>query len=359
MSQRNILLIDDDRAILDCIRLSLNSLGEFRVVACEDAYEGIEWLKTESFSAVITDVNMPRMNGLELLKWIGTFNPNIPVILITGNNDSDIMLNAIHLGVYEFLRKPFAMNDLHITVKQAVEKHDLLIQNELYKNHLESLVEQRTKELNTAKHKLEQSYLNTIHAMVNAMEVNDIYTRGHSERVMAVSICLGQALGLSSEDLDILRIGALLHDMGKIGILSNVLKKEQSLTDTEYEDVKQHPIIGAKIIDPIGLPGAVSEIILQHHEWYNGEGYPYGIGNGEINPLAGIVSVADSFDAMTSVRPYRGKLDFYKAVEEIRRHSGQQFDPNIAQTMVKCQMQVFNVLNNPRQMKDLLTQDLG
>lgn len=358
MEMPDILVIDDDPAMLDCIRMSLITMNTYQVRACSDAFQALEWLKTESFSAVISDVNMPRMNGLELLKWVGEFDSKIPVILITGNDDSEIMLQAIHLGAYEFLKKPFLMSDLHITVKQAVQKHELLVQNDIYRNHLENLVEQRTKELNDARSMLEKSYLNTIRAMVNAMEVNDIYTRGHSDRVTAISVMLGQALELDSEDLQNLRIGALLHDLGKIGILSNVLKKEQRLTDTEYDSMKQHPIIGAKIIDPIGLPDCVREIILQHHEWYDGNGYPYGIDHHQINPLASIVSVADSVDAMTSQRPYRDNLDFPSAVKEVWLNQGKQFDPKIAKTLSQCQLQINLVMSNPNKMKELLIQDL-
>lgn len=353
-----ILLIDDDMAMLDCLRMSLNSLGEYSVSTCEDALEGIERLKNHSFSVVITDVNMPRMSGLELLKWMNDFDTKIPVILITGESDSDIMLAAIHLGVYEFLKKPFAMNDLIITVKQAVQKHELLTQNELYQNNLESLVSLRTKELNGANQKLEQSYLNTIRAMVNAMEVNDVYMRGHSERVTAISVSLGQLMGLTKAELSILRIGAILHDLGKIGILSNVLQKAQGLTELEYTSIKQHPIIGAKIIDPIGLPPTVSQIILQHHEWYNGKGYPQGLDHSQINPLASIVSVADSFDAMTSQRPYRENLDFSRAIQEVHQNRSIQFDPLVAEILVKHQTQVFEVLHNIPQAQDPLTEDL-
>ena len=359
MELHNIMVIDDDLAMLDSIRMSLNTLGQYRVVACSDACEAIQWLQNQDFNVVITDVNMPRMNGLELLEWVSGYNSSIPVIMITGNDDSEIMLSAIHLGVYDFLKKPFAMHDLHITVKQAVQKHELLVQNEMYRHHLESLVEQRTSELTDARRMLEASYLNTILAMVNAMEVNDIYTRGHSERVMAISLTIGRAMHFSIEDLHLLRIGAILHDLGKIGIMSNVLKKEQQLTDMEYDSIKQHPIIGAKIIAPIGLPKAVTEIILQHHEWYNGKGYPYGIDHSEINPLAMVVSVADSFDAMTSQRPYRNNLDYHGAVEEVYRHRGTQFDPQIAGALMDCQLLVFSVLRNPDLMKALLTQDLS
>ncbi len=358
-TRTNVLVIDDDPAVLDCLRMSLNNSGNYRPVCCADALSGMEELNTQDFSVVIADVMMPRMSGLELLAWINANRPNIPVVLITGESQKEIMLQAIHHGVYDFLHKPFSLTTLHKTVNQAVQKHDLMVQNEQYKNHLESLVELRTHELNQARMMLEKSYLNTIRAMVNAIEVNDIYTRGHSERVTAISLLLGQALEVNADDMHVLRIGALLHDLGKIGITSTVLKKDQNLTPTEYDSMKQHPIIGAKIIDPIGLPKTVSEIILQHHEWYNGSGYPNGIDHSKIHPLTSIVAVADSFDAMTSKRNYRDKLDYVDAVKEVLRHKGVQFDPLVAEALFNCQMQVFQALKTPKMIRDLLTQDLS
>ncbi len=349
-----ILVIDDDVAVLDCVRLSLQNIGPYQVSVCENPAEALELLRTNSFATVISDVNMPGISGLDILESVSQIDSKIPVILITGNTEPDTMRRAIHLGVYEFLKKPFEMSDLAVTVKQSVETNRLKIQNEQYRNHLETLVQQRTIELFAAKSKLERSYLNTIHAMVNAMEVNDIYTRGHSERVTAIAMRLGKLLQLNIDELRQLRIGALLHDLGKIGIISGVLNKEQSLTESEYNSIKQHPIIGAKIIDPIGLPDTISKIILQHHEWANGEGYPYGIMLDDIHPLSRIVSVADSFDAMTSQRPYRRNLEYSKAAEEVANNLERQFDPTVGKLFFDNQRQVLSVLKDKDALKDLL-----
>ncbi|MDD2229270.1 MAG: HD domain-containing protein, partial [Candidatus Cloacimonetes bacterium] len=281
-------------------------------------------------------------------------DPNLPVILMTGDVDPQKMRAAIQLGAFDFLRKPFEIAELHVAVKQALQKNLLLIQNEEYRNHLESLVDQRTYELTVAKRKLEKHYLNTIHAMVYAMEANDIYTRGHSERVTVISIMLGKLMKLDQEDLNLLRIGALLHDLGKIGIYSPLLSKEQALTMSEYEIVKQHPVIGERIIVPIGLPSPVHDIILQHHEWYGGGGYPNGLIGENISLFARIVTVADSFDAMTSQRPYRMNLDPYSASVEIRDNVEIQFDPEIGMLFFNNYKSIIDPVENTPATRELL-----
>lgn len=352
--KKTILVIDDDLSMLDCVRMSLNSEPGYQLRVCSNPHEAVELLKSHSFNLVISDITMPGLTGLEILGIIGKHDPNIPVVLMTGESDAVKMRTAIQLGAFDFLRKPFEINELHITVKQALQKNQLMIQNENYRNHLESLVEQRTMELLAAKGKLEKHYLNTIHAMVNAMEASDIYTRGHSERVTVISLMLGKMLGLNSEELGILRIGALLHDLGKIGIYSSLLNKDQALTLSEFEIIKQHPVIGERIIGPIGLPEQVHDIILQHHEWYGGGGYPHGKKGKEISNLARIVSVADSYDAMTSQRAYRQNLDPLSASIEIRDKLEEQFDPEIGLMFVNNYRSIIEPLANAPAVKELL-----
>ncbi len=325
--KKQILIVDDDLAILDCIRMSLQKDFPCRITACSDSREALELLESNIFNVIISDIGMPNLSGFQLLEYINKLNPNIPVILITGEVDTEKIRSAVQLGAFDILHKPFELSDLHISVKQALQKNSLLLQNEMYRLNLEELVEKRTKELYIAQCQLEKNYLNTIHAMFNAMEANDVYIRGHSERVTVLSIMLGKIIGLDAEDLKLLRIGAILHDLGKIGIYDTLLNKKGSLTSSEYEMVKQHPVIGAKIIRPIGLPTPVYEIILQHHEWFNGKGYPYGLTGNQISPLARIVTIADAYDAMTSKRAYRENLDAKSARQEVINNAGIQFDP--------------------------------
>jgi putative nucleotidyltransferase with HDIG domain len=334
--------------------MSLKVEPSYQVSVCNDPAEALKLMESKAFNLVISDIQMPGLTGLEVLSRVVKMDSNLPVILITGDADPDKMRVAIQLGAFDFLRKPFQIAELHVAVKQALQKNVLLIQNENYKNHLESLVEERTRELTIAKNQLEKHYLNTIYAMVYAMEANDIYTRGHSERVTVISIMLGKLMKLDIEDLKLLRIGALLHDLGKIGIYNSLLSKDQALTISEYEIVKQHPVIGERIIGPIGLPAPVHDIILQHHEWYGGSGYPNGLTGKNISLFARIVAIADSFDAMTSKRPYRMNLDPYSASLEIRDNVDVQFDPEIGMLFYENYRSIIEPVENAPATRELL-----
>ena len=352
--KKQILIVDDDLAILDCIRMSLQKDFPCRITACSDSREALELLESNIFNVVISDIAMPNLSGFQLLEYINKLNPNIPVILITGEANPEKIRSAVQLGAFDILHKPFELSDLHISVKQALHKNSLLLQNEMYRLNLEELVEKRTKELYIAQCQLEKNYLNTIHAMVNAMEANDVYIRGHSERVTVLSIMLGKIIGLDAEDLKLLRIGAILHDLGKIGIYDTLLNKKGSLTSSEYEMVKQHPVIGAKIIRPIGLPTPVYEIILQHHEWFNGKGYPYGLTGNQISPLARIVTIADAYDAMTSKRAYRENLDAESARQEVMNNVGIQFDPDYGRVFFDYYSQIIEPVSDSPAIQNLL-----
>lgn len=350
----NILVVDDDEAILRIISRILNAVPNYRVYCCIDSMEALTYLQTMPINVMISDIVMPKLNGLELLKKVTQIDEKISVILITGTEDSYKMRSAIQLNAFDFLRKPFDLAELEISVKQAIEKNALLIDNENYQNNLELLVQQRTLELFDAKSKLERNYLNTIGAMVNAIEANDIYTKGHSERVTILSLLLGKKMRLSSEELKQLRVGSLLHDIGKIGIMTQILSKPGTLSESEYELVKMHPIIGDKIISPVGLPHTVHQIILQHHEWVDGKGYPHNLTGADISLLSKVVSVADSFDAMTSQRVYRSDLDIKAAYHEIEQMSGTQFDEDVARVFCSDQDYFVESIHNPDITKEML-----
>ncbi|RMG74655.1 MAG: HD domain-containing protein, partial [Nitrospirae bacterium] len=182
--------------------------------------------------------------------------------------------------------------------------------------------------------KLKTNYFSTIQALVNALEANDRYTKGHSERVRILATELGRHIGLDYKEIEVLEHAAILHDIGKIGIDSNILKKDGELTHTEYSLIKAHPLIGEEILGPVDTLEAVRTTIIQHHERYDGKGYPYGLAGEEISLKARILAVVDTFDAMLTDRPYRKALPFPKVISELRTGAGTQFDPFVVESFI-------------------------
>ncbi len=343
-----ILVVDDDRAMLDLIGAALTSREKYQVSLAADSDEALKFISEKQFDVVISDINLPGMNGLDLLSRISVINCKVPVILITGFADVGTLQSAIKLGVYDFLRKPFSISELQISVRQAVQKHQLLIQNELYTKNLEKLVEAKAKELVDANNQLEMNFIRTVLAMINALEACDIYTRGHSERVTNISLIIAQTMNLTEAEIKLLRTGAIFHDLGKIGIYPTLLHKPATLTVEELNLIRQHPLIGEKIIRPIAMDREIINIVSQHHERFDGAGYPLGLKKHDISLLARIVSIADSYDAMTSSRSYRDIFSHQQASEEIERCSGTQFDPMCVEYFLKAAgTQDFKSINTP------------
>ena len=343
-----ILVVDDDRAMLDLIGAALTSREKYQVALAADSDEALKLISEKHFDVVISDINLPGMNGLGLLSRISVIDNKVPVILITGFADVGTLQSAIKLGVYDFLRKPFSISELQISVRQAVQKHQLLIQNELYTKNLEKLVEAKAKELVDANNQLEMNFIRTVLAMINALEACDIYTRGHSERVTNISLIIAQTMNLTEAEIKLLRTGAIFHDIGKIGIYPTLLHKPATLTVEELNLIRQHPLIGEKIIRPIAMDREIINIVSQHHERFDGAGYPLGLKKHDISLLARIVSIADSYDAMTSSRSYRDIFSHQQASEEIERCSGTQFDPMCVEYFLKAAgTQDFKSINTP------------
>lgn len=335
-SQSRILVVDDDPSMLELIGSALTTRENYNVVLASDSESALIYLEKEKFNVVISDINLPGMNGLELLSRINIIDAKTPVILITGFAEISTMQAAIKLGVFDFLKKPFSLSELQISVKQAVQKHELLLQNEEYTQELERLVAVKAKELYEANRLLELNFVRTVLAMINALEACDIYTRGHSERVTNISLIIGQTMNMSSSEIKALGTGAVFHDLGKIAIFPGILNKPATLTNEELSLIKQHPMIGEKIIRPIALDDDIINIVSQHHERYDGNGYPHGLKSHDISVMAKIVAIADSYDAMTSTRSYREVFNHSQAYDEIKKCSGSQFDPIVVEYFLKA-----------------------
>ena len=256
-----------------------------------------------------------------MLKSIREKDENVYIILLINSQKLTIPLKDLKaLSVQGYCEKDDKLEQLPLFVEAAVKSID---QMKIIKNINDELIE--------SKEKLEKAYLESIETLRYTVEAKDRYTHGHSDRVSAYSVLIGKKLGLSNEDLNTLKIGGLFHDIGKIGISDAILLKNGKLTDAEYSEIKNHPVIGKNILSNAAIFENIIPIVLYHHERYDGKGYPYGLQDSSIPFLARIVSVADSFDAMTSRRSYRGELDLEYVKNEFKTKSGTQFDPVIAQ----------------------------
>ena len=332
-----ILIADDDSLVRGAIQKILNMFNH-DVVAVESGRQVLESV-SEEFDAIVLDINMPDMDGFETLERLNQQQVDIPVLFLTGAGSMDYAVKAINLGAYDFLTKPIADIELfHIKVKRAVEKRHFLLQEKAYKQNLEREVQAKTREL-AEKNLLLERYSNhlenaTVQIMMSlqtAMEEKDGYTAGHTLRVTELALLLGQGAGLSGEDILVLRRASQFHDIGKLVVDVSCIQKAGALTPEEWDLIKKHPGVGASIIEPLTFMERERDIIRHHHERLDGTGYPDGIGGNELDTLTRIITIADSYDAMTSRRNYRRNLTLSEAIAELRHCAGTQFDPELVE----------------------------
>jgi putative two-component system response regulator len=331
--ENRILIVDDDAMICSILERKLTEEG----YSCRTANNGEEALSLfykEGFSLIISDIKMPEMDGIELLKRVKAVNPKMMVIMITAYLEIDLAVIAMRLGAYDLILKPFDLALVIHSVSKALEKKRLEEEIEGYHKNLEKLVEERTAELRQAYRTLKKAHLDSVKVLAEAIEAKDPYTRGHSDRVKGISLKIAMQLGFSTERLESLEYGALLHDIGKIGIKDGILQKPGPLSPEERRHIQDHPLIGAKMLEGIDFFRDKIAMIRNHHEYFDGNGYPDGL-IGEVIPLeARIIAVADVFDAMTSLRPYRRAIPIEDVLVELQKGKGGQFDPQIVEVFL-------------------------
>lgn len=327
------LIVDDEQAICDILRERLESEG-YDCRTCLSGEEGLAMLRRERFDIVISDLRMPRMSGLEFLERSRSECPHAAFILITGEHDVRVGVEAMRNGAYDYVVKPFKLDEVYRRVVSALKKKSLENEVEEYRQRLEQMVEARTRELEDALRRIEETYDQTLEALGAALDLRDGATAGHSSRVSRYALRVAQAMGCSREQLHEIKRGAYLHDIGKIGIPDGILLKDGPLTRQEQDVMRSHVAIGYQLVKRIGFLAPAAEIVLAHQEHYDGRGYPLGLSGGEIPVGARIFAVADTFDAMTSDRPYRKALPAEAAFEEIRKEAGHQFDPEVVRVFL-------------------------
>ncbi|MER3446260.1 MAG: two-component system response regulator [Candidatus Dadabacteria bacterium] len=328
MSEREkILIVDDEEPIRRLLMETLEDLG----YRCESLEDGLECIKRihegGNYDVVLLDIRMPKLNGIETLKYIKTYSSDISVVMISASREINDVRIALKEGAYDYLFKPFDINEVETVIRRAIERSQLIRQNRDYQRNLEKKVVEQTQELLSL-------YSDTLEAMISALDSREHETGYHSYRVTEYALTLAKQVGLVDSDLVIIARGALLHDIGKIGVPDSILLKPGELTEEEWKIMKKHPIFGYELLRKIHFLEGAANIVLTHHEHYDGGGYPYGLRGEEIPIGARIFSIVDAMDALTNDRIYRKGVSFDEARQRIISASGSQFDPEIVRVFL-------------------------
>ena len=341
-----VLVVDDEPAARKLLSLILEP-----AYSCATASNGAEALiamQRGRFDAVISDLQMPGMSGMELLVEARREHPHIAFLVTTGVDDVDVGVRAMRSGADDYLVKPLLENVVLASLERSLHKRRLEQQVENYRLHLEEMVAERTRQLHASLQQIEDSYEDTLRALGAAIDLRDSETEGHSQRVCRYSVEIAQAMGWSNQHLGNLARGAYLHDIGKLGTPDGILLKPGPLTAEERAIMQTHVQIGFELVKGIPFLSATADIILMHHERHDGSGYPRGLRGEDILPGARIFAVADSFDAITSDRPYRRASPFEAGRETIQRESGRLFDPRVVNAFLDIPAEAWSGSNHPR-----------
>ncbi len=331
MAEAPYCLIVDDEARLRQVLMHLMRADGFRCLEAGNGVDALEMLATHEVTLVMSDLRMPKMDGMELLRQVRARYPDTAVVMITAVADVEVAVSCLAIGAMDYLVKPFHLEEVRARVAQALEKRRLIIENRDYQERLEDKVAIQAR-------RLEELFLASVQSLAEALEVKDPYTRGHSVRVSHYSAVIARSLDLDDEMVRQIELGGHVHDIGKIGVRESVLNKPGPLTDEEYAHIMTHPVLGWRILAPLlGDTPVALNIVRSHHERIDGRGVPDGLGGDAIPLEARIVAAADALDAMTSGRPYRGnEMTLPGAVEELRRCVGTQFDGEVVGALARA-----------------------
>lgn len=318
--KERILVVDDEVFIRKLLLRKLIKEG-YECEEAESADEALKKLDTRLCDLVISDIRMPDKSGMELLNELKLNYPDISVIMATAVSEMNMAIQCLKQGADDYICKPFDLDQVKISVQRSLEKRKLQVTIKEYQSHLEEKIEQQTVEIRKLS-------LGAIESLVIALESKDQYTAGHSRRVTEISIAIAKEMALSDKQLDDVRWGSLLHDVGKIAVNQLIQNKPGNLSKEEYEHIMIHAQVGAGIVRPV-VNDEVVLIVGHHHDHFDGKGLNQVLYGKDIPLGARILALADAYDAMTSDRPYRLALSVEKSLAEIRRCSGSQFDPDV------------------------------
>jgi putative two-component system response regulator len=338
--REKILLVDDEEAIRHILNKGLQMHG-FSCDEAESADQAIKKLESNPSDLVIMDINMPGKRGSEVLPTLTQRFPETAVIMASGITDTKIIAQCIKNGAQDYISKPFRFDQVLQSVNGTLDKRRLEMEIQRYFQDIKG----RAKEANMDPRKL---FLGAIQTLINTLEAGDRYTKGHSQEVAEIAASIGEELRLSAQELEDLHWASLLHDVGKIAVDPEILNKPGELTPSEYRHIMTHAVIGPNLVKPFVTENVVS-IISHHHDYFDGGRHNQTIKGEEIPLGARIIAVADAYQAMTSDRPYRRALSIMDALEELDWCSGSQFDPMVANIMIRLiqEKQIEHSLESP------------
>lgn len=316
---KSILVIEDDIDYGQMLADALENLN-YKVYLSFSATGGLDIIRGKKLDIILTDLKMPGITGLELAQKIVKMYLDIPIVLLTGINDLSLVKKALEIGVSDYIVKPVTVDELPVVIERNLQR---------------KLLEKRQFQNNRA-----DSLLKALKALMRALDAKDSYTYGHSQRVVRLATKMAEELNLSSEDNYTLQLAASLHDIGKIGMPDNILKKADSLEDIEMRKAKDHPIVGSEILGEIEELSEVASVVRHHHERYDGKGYPDGLKGNAIPLFSRILFILDAYEAIASDRVYRKGVGQQKALDVIRQNAGTQFDPAMVEVFIRAMAKI-------------------
>jgi len=331
-----ILVVDDELGPRESLKLILQDRHE--VSTANNGDQALACLDQAEYDLVILDIRMPGINGIDLLAEVKKRAPDTEVVMITAYASVETATNALRHGALDYLIKPFDRQSVLDVVEKGLSRraHSRNMKNKLHQLQLvnRALVE----EIERATRNIQRHFLETVSSLVAAVDAKDSYTKSHQRRVVTFALLLGTELGLSIREMGLLRQAAILHDIGKIGVPEQILRKRASLTPEEFGIIKQHPVVGAQILSPVQFLQDVVPLVLHHHERYDGTGYPDGLKGLAIPLGARIITIADAVDAMLSDRPYAAAKTVAQVREQLRLFAGTQFDPQLVELALRIDL---------------------
>jgi putative two-component system response regulator len=329
----HLLVVDDD---VDLRRLMVRFLSRrgFELVEAGSGAEALVALAQTRPDLVLLDLNLPGMNGLDFIPEALELDPSVGIVMLTGESDAATATRCLRAGALDFVAKPFELADLDAIVRRSLAQRATAVEDRAVFNWLKQEVARRTGELEQARQRQEELTVSALDALVLALEAKSAYFLGHSTRVANLAAAIANRLDLVDSEVETVRLAARLRDLGMLGIRDEVLNRQGGLSSVEVAHVREHPVIGARILGPLAHLGPIPAIVRSHHERWDGGGYPDGLGGTEIPLAARIIHVADVFDAMTTTRPYQPTMRREDALVAIVRMAGTAFDPAVVEALV-------------------------